>query len=63
MRDLKDLKLAVKGETLIEMGFKHGPEIGKALDFLLALKLDGKIKNAEEEIIQAEYLLKTFDLK
>jgi tRNA nucleotidyltransferase (CCA-adding enzyme) len=57
--DLKDISLDIKGENLMEMGFKHGPEIGRALDFLLALKLDGKIKNAEEEMTMAKYLLKS----
>lgn len=57
-KDLKDINLDINGEKLMEMGFNHGPEIGKALDFLLALKLDGKIKNPEEEIIWAKCLLK-----
>ncbi|MHB1348015.1 MAG: CBS domain-containing protein, partial [Candidatus Humimicrobiaceae bacterium] len=50
VRDLRDIKLDIKGETLIEMGFKHGPEIGNVLEHLLALKLDGIIKNADDEI-------------
>jgi tRNA nucleotidyltransferase (CCA-adding enzyme) len=57
-KDLKDIKLDIRGEKLIEMGFKYGPEIGRALDFLLNLKLDGKVKNKDEEIIAVEYLLK-----
>ena len=57
-QDLKDTKLDIKGEKLIEMGFKHGPEIGRVLDFLLDLKLDSKVKSAEEEIIAAKCLLK-----
>ena len=53
-KDLKNTKLDIKGENLIEIGYKHGPEIGNALDFLLDLKLDGKVKSAEEEITAAK---------
>jgi tRNA nucleotidyltransferase (CCA-adding enzyme) len=58
VQNLKDISLDIKGEKLIEIGFRSGPEIGRVLDFLLALKLDGKIKNLEEEINQAKCLLK-----
>jgi len=58
VHDLKDIKLNIKGEKLIGMGFKHGPEIGRALDFLLDLSLDSKVKSAEEEIIAAQSMLK-----
>ena len=56
-KDLKDIKLSTKGEKLIGMGFKHGPEIGRALDLLLVLKLDGEVKNEAEEIFAAQFML------
>jgi tRNA nucleotidyltransferase (CCA-adding enzyme) len=58
MKDLKDIRLETKGEKLIEMGFEPGPQIGSALNFLLNLKLDCKVKNIKEEIAAAEHLLK-----
>lgn len=57
VRNLKDVKLSVNGDTLIKLGFRHGSEIGKALEKLILLKLDGKIKNNEDEILQAKNLL------
>jgi len=55
--DLKDSSLMIDGEKLMEIGFKHGAEIGKILKTLLILKLDGKIKSREEEIQQAKIIL------
>ncbi|MHB8278661.1 MAG: CBS domain-containing protein [Candidatus Humimicrobiaceae bacterium] len=57
VRDIKDSRLMIDGEKLMEIGFKHGVEIGKILNTLLILKLDGKIKSREEEIQQAKIIL------
>ena len=44
--------LAVDGNDLIKLGYK-GKEIGKALDFLLSLVIDGKEENDKEKLLTA----------
>ncbi|MCE5329669.1 CBS domain-containing protein [bacterium] len=61
--NLKDVRLSVNGDMLMGLGFKHGEEIGKALEKLLLLKLDGKIKSSKDEILQAKSLLASVLLK
>lgn len=58
-KNLKDIKLFINGTQLMDIGFK-GADIGKILEKLLLLKLDGKLKSREEEISQAKTMLKLY---
>jgi tRNA nucleotidyltransferase (CCA-adding enzyme) len=44
--------LAVNGADLLALGFQ-GPQLGKALDFLLSEVLDGRAENEREALIQS----------
>ena len=44
--------LAVNGRDLIEIGFKPGPELGKALENLLEAVISGEIENKKEELLK-----------
>ncbi len=59
--EIINIKLDISGEDLKKLGFKEGPEIGKILNRLKLLKIDGIIKSKEEEIeyIKSEYNIKT----
>ena len=58
--EIINVKLDISGEDLKKLGFKEGPEIGKILNRLKLLKIDGIIKSKEEEIeyIKTEYNIK-----
>ena len=57
--DLKDQKLSIDGNDLVKMGCRPSRNIGFLLDELLKMKLDGKIKNREDEVIKAALLLQS----
>ncbi len=57
--DLKDQKLNIDGNDLIKMGCRPSRDVGIMLDELLKMKLDGKIKNREEEIKKAILILQS----
>lgn len=44
--------LAVNGRDLMEIGFKPGPELGKALENLLEAVISGEIENKKEELLK-----------
>ncbi|MDD3374662.1 MAG: CCA tRNA nucleotidyltransferase [Candidatus Omnitrophica bacterium] len=46
--------LSISGEDLKEIGFKDGKRIGVILEYLLAKKIDGKIKTKKDELREAE---------
>ncbi|MFA5038460.1 MAG: hypothetical protein WC732_02135 [Candidatus Omnitrophota bacterium] len=48
------VRLHVRGEDLVQMGAKPGPLFKKVLERLLFAKLDGKVKNKEEELSFAQ---------
>ncbi len=58
--EIINVKLDISGEDLKKLGFKEGQEIGKILNRLKLLKIDGIIKSKEEEIeyIKTEYNIK-----
>jgi tRNA nucleotidyltransferase/poly(A) polymerase len=58
--EIINVKSDISGEDLKKLGFKEGPEIGKILNRLKLLKIDGIIKSKEEEIeyIKTEYNIK-----
>lgn len=45
--------LAVNGSDLIKLGIKEGPDIGRILNRLLDMVIEGKIDNSREELISA----------
>jgi hypothetical protein len=57
--DLKDLKLNINGSDLLRLGCQPSKDIGFILDYLLRLKLDGKIKNKDEEVKEALALIES----
>ena len=46
---LRHVRADLKGDDLIALGVKQGPMVGKLLDELLTLRIQGVISNAEEE--------------
>jgi tRNA nucleotidyltransferase (CCA-adding enzyme) len=44
--------LAVNGNDLIEMGYKSGKELGKTLNLLLQMVIDGDCPNDKEKLLQ-----------
>ncbi len=50
LTELKDVKISVKGNDLIKLGLKPGPEFGKILRGVLKAKLNGKLINKEDEL-------------
>ena len=59
--ELKDQKLRINGNDLIRMGNIPPRNIGFLLDELLRLKIDGKIKNREDEIKKAQFMIKALE--
>ncbi|MDD3519751.1 MAG: CBS domain-containing protein [Actinomycetota bacterium] len=57
--DLKDQKLSIDGNELIKMGCTPSRSVGLLLDDILKMKLDGKIKNREDEIKKAILMIKS----
>lgn len=45
-------QLAVNGADLMELGFKPGPQMGKTLEKLLDLVIEGDLSNTKEELIK-----------
>jgi tRNA nucleotidyltransferase (CCA-adding enzyme) len=48
---LKDLKIS--GKDLMTLGMKPGPELGKCLEYLLALVLDEQLPNEADALLSA----------
>ena len=57
--DLRHVKAEVNGSILMEMGAPQGPLVGEILARLRDARLDGAVKNAEEEMALARRLLKS----
>ena len=49
LEELNGVHTELSGRDLLQMGFSEGPEIGKALEVLLNAKLDGIVRNRQEE--------------
>lgn len=47
---LKDLK--VKGQDILEIGIKQGPEVGLVLEFLLKQVIEERVENNKEQLLQ-----------
>jgi len=47
---LKNVRLQVKGQDLLKLGYRAGPSFKKIFDLLLERKLAGDIRSKEEEI-------------
>ncbi|MCB9420530.1 MAG: CBS domain-containing protein [Ardenticatenaceae bacterium] len=56
----RDVKTAVSGDDLRQMGLKPGPEYSIILDQLLAARLDGQISSEVEEQALLKQILSTF---
>lgn len=48
--ELKNVSIQVNGADLLKLGLPEGPDIGKALQILLAAKLDRLVASKEDEI-------------
>jgi tRNA nucleotidyltransferase (CCA-adding enzyme) len=55
MTKLKEIKICITGQDLIDLGIRPGPIFHKLLDEVLEARLDGKVETKEEEI---EYVKK-----
>lgn len=47
---MKPNELAINGDTLIDMGWKPGPEMGAAINEMFSLVVDGDLPNNEEHL-------------
>ncbi|MDR1490377.1 MAG: CBS domain-containing protein [Desulfovibrio sp.] len=53
LSDLRDAKADIRGEDLLALGEPPGPQIGAALNHVLAAKLDGEVTTRSEQIALA----------
>lgn len=53
LSELRKVKLTIGGADLLAAGIPEGPEIGRRLEAVLDLRLDGEISDAREEQLQA----------
>lgn len=54
IEELSKLNTSISGEDLLKLGYKEGPLIRKILEEILGKKLNGEIKDREEEIEYAK---------
>jgi len=57
LTEVSGIKLSINGETLKGMGYKPSKKFKYVLEKLFEMKLDGKIKNIDEEINTAKLLI------
>jgi len=57
LTEVSGIKLSIDGETLKGMGYKPSKKFKYVLEKLFEMKLDGKIKNIDEEINTAKLLI------
>ncbi len=57
LANLKDVTLEINGNQLVDMGFKPSPDFSFVLDSVLKSKLDGSVRNKDDEMILAKKLL------
>lgn len=58
LHKLIDLKLEINGKDLMELGYKPGPLFKYVLEEIKRAKLDGLLKDREEELALAQRLMK-----
>lgn len=58
IKNLKNTHLFINGKDIIRLGITNGPEIGKILNDLLILKLNGQIKDKEDEYNYVKNIIK-----
>jgi tRNA nucleotidyltransferase (CCA-adding enzyme) len=58
LKELRYVKVALNGDSLLAMGLPQGPIISAALNFLLDARLDGEVKTRQDEVrlIEKEFL-------
>jgi tRNA nucleotidyltransferase (CCA-adding enzyme) len=54
---LKNVRLQVNGQDLLELGYRPGPRFKEIFDLLLERKMAGDLRNKKEEIA---FLLSSF---
>ncbi len=57
LNELKNIKLLISGEDLINLGFSQGKNLGETLNKILEAKINGNIKTKDEEIALAKNIL------
>lgn len=57
LSNLQDVKLSITGKDLVSLGIKPGPVFTKALNLTLNAKLNGIVRNREEELEYARNLI------
>lgn len=50
IRDLRDIRLDINGDDLVQMGMKEGPEIRELLNEVMKAKLDGLAPNRDAQL-------------
>lgn len=58
IHELRPVKAELKGKDLLKLGFKPSPLIGQVLEKILYARLNGKIKNWEDEVRYARHHLR-----
>ncbi|MBU4449819.1 MAG: hypothetical protein KKE35_00810, partial [Actinobacteria bacterium] len=57
LKKLSNIRLEITGEDLKNLGYRPSKEFKMVLEKLLELKLDGKLKTREDEIVSAKEML------
>jgi hypothetical protein len=52
--ELRNIRITLSGENLLELGMPRGPQVKKMLELLLYARLDGRVRSraAEEELVK-----------
>ena len=61
LRELRHVCLVIDGRDLADLGLSESPAVGRVLDAVLALRLDGKIATREEELDAACDLIREME--
>jgi len=57
LHKLKDFKAEMGGDDLLQLGYKGSPKFKRVLEKIKTARMDGKIKNREEELELAQSLM------
>jgi hypothetical protein len=60
--ELRHVRLAITGDDLAVLGLAESPAVGRVLDAVLGLKLDGEVTTTEEELAAAQRLIEAGNL-
>jgi tRNA nucleotidyltransferase (CCA-adding enzyme) len=63
LREWRHVRPSLTGRQIVAMGIKEGPEVGRMLESILKLKLEGKLPRPQDEITYLQLNLPGSELK